>query len=225
MKKSKIIALLLACGGFFLTGFAQKPSDTPVSQMETLDRGLIIIPASSGSYFASWRLLGTDDQNTTFELLKNGVSIKKNIYKATSMTVSGSATDKFQIVTYQNGQAVSTTPEVSPWAKYYLELKLDRPEGGTIANWRPYNSSTKKYEAAVDMPYTYSPNDCSVGDVDGDGKYEIFVKWDPSTSQDNSISSGHSGSVYIDCYKLDGTKLWRIDLGVNIRADIIVCMI
>lgn len=218
MNKTRLIALFIACGGLSFTGFAQKPSDTPVSQMEKLDRGLILIPTSSGNYFASWRLLGTDDQNTTFELLRNGESIKKDIYKTTCANVTGNDTDKFQVVTYQNGKAVSTSAEVSPWGKYFLEVKLDRPEGGTIENWRPYNSSTKKYEAAVSMPYTYSPNDCSVGDVDGDGQYEIFVKWDPSTSQDNSISSGHSGSVYIDCYKLDGTKLWRIDLGVNIRA-------
>ncbi|MDE6126554.1 MAG: Por secretion system protein, partial [Muribaculaceae bacterium] len=56
-----------------------------------------------------------------------------------------------------------------------------------------------------------------VGDVDGDGEYEIFVKWDPSNSRDNS-QHGYTGNVYIDCYKLDGTKLWRVDLGKNIRA-------
>ncbi|MDE6157874.1 MAG: Por secretion system protein, partial [Muribaculaceae bacterium] len=63
----------------------------------------------------------------------------------------------------------------------------------------------------------YSPNDCSVGDVDGDGRYEIFVKWDPSNSHDNS-EGGYTGNVYIDCYTLEGEKLWRIDLGQNIRA-------
>ena len=64
---------------------------------------------------------------------------------------------------------------------------------------------------------TYSPNDCSVGDVDGDGVYELFVKWDPSNSKDNS-QKGKTGNVYIDCYKLTGEKLWRIDMGKNIRA-------
>src|SRR5574342_208829 len=61
------------------------------------------------------------------------------------------------------------------------------------------------------------PNDCSVGDLDGDGEYEIIVKWDPSNSKDNS-QSGYTGNVYLDAYKLDGTRLWRIDLGRNIRA-------
>jgi len=188
--------MLIAWAALSIGGFAQKPSDTPQSQMEKLDRGLVVIKYTGG-YFVSWRLLGTDDAGTSFEVLRNGTSLKKDIYKATSMSVSsGSADDTYQVVTYQNGTAVETSPEVKPY-NAYLQVKLDRPEGGS--------------------GYTYSPNDCSVGDVDGDGQYEIFVKWDPSNSQDNS-KSGVTGKVYLDCYKLDGTKLWRIDLGVNIRA-------
>ena len=82
---------------------AQKPQDTPVSQMEKLDRGLIAFPTSSGNCFVSWRLLGTDDQHTTFELLKNGKSLKKDIYQNTALSVPGTKNDTFQIVTLQNG--------------------------------------------------------------------------------------------------------------------------
>ena len=184
---------------FASTGLAQKPTDTPISQMEKLDRGLVVIK-HSGGYFVSWRLLGTDNENTTFEILRNGSSVAKDICKATSMNFkTGNTDDTFQVVTYQNGQVVETTPAVAPFNKgHYLELKLDRPAAGVLGG-------------------TYSPNDCSVGDVDGDGQYEIFVKWDPSNSKDNS-QSGITDNVFIDCYRLDGTKLWRIDLGVNIRA-------
>ena len=56
-----------------------------------------------------------------------------------------------------------------------------------------------------------------MGDLDGDGEYEIIVKWDPSNAKDNS-QGGYTGNVYLDAYKLDGTRLWRIDLGRNIRA-------
>lgn len=198
--------------------FSQKPTDTPVSQMEKLDRGLVVIPYNLfGGHFVSWRLLGTDDANTTFELLKNGEPVKSNIKQTTSVRLTGGkATDKYQVVTYQNGKMVDTTPEVSPWAKYYLEVKLDKPADGKT---KPYTTTINK--ETVSFPdgqdYSYSPNDCSVGDVDGDGQYEIFVKWDPSNSKDNS-QNGVTGIVYIDCYKLDGTKLWRIDLGQNIRA-------
>ena len=38
---------------------------------------------------------------------------------------------------------------------------------------------------------TYSANDASVGDVDGDGSYEIVLKWDPSDAKDNSQSGMH----------------------------------
>ena len=196
----KLLCTLLL-GTLTWTGYAQKPSDTPTSQMEKLDRGLVVVRYISGKtvkYFASWRLLGTDDKNTTFALLKNGVVLQDNITQATSVSgISAAATDRFQVVTFQNGQEVETTPEVTPWSSYYMELKLDRPAAGS--------------------DYNYSPNDCSVGDVDGDGQYEIFVKWDPSNSKDNS-QDGITGNVLIDCYKLDGTKLWRIDLGQNIRA-------
>jgi rhamnogalacturonan endolyase len=200
-----------------VSAFSQKPN-TPASQVEKLDRGLVAIPGTNGKCFLSWRLLGTDNQNTTFRILKNGTVLRDDITGATSFQVTGSSTDKFQVVTLQNGVVTETSPEVVPWKSSFLQIPLDRPAGGTISNWRPYDSSTKTYGSAISQEYTYSPNDCSVGDVDGDGQYEIFVKWDPSTSQDNSIGSGNSGSVYIDCYKLDGTKLWRIDLGNNIRA-------
>ena len=197
----KRLFFILLCA-MTLTGYAQKPSDTPVSQMEKLDRGLVVIRYSAGKgfkYFASWRLLGTDDKNTTFALLKNGEVLKDKIYQTTNVDdISATATDKFQVVTYQNGKVVETSQEVTPWSNYYLQVKLDKPADGALGG-------------------TYSPNDCSVGDVDGDGQYEIFVKWDPSNSKDNS-QSDKTDNVFLDCYKLDGTKLWRIDLGVNIRA-------
>ena len=179
-----------------LSAIAQKPSDTPVSQMEKLDRGLIVVRVDASHCFLSWRLLGTDDKNTTFRVLKNGSVLRDKITGATSFQVTGKSTDKFQVVTLQNGEVIETSPEVSPWSSAYLTLQLDRPTASDC---------------------TYSPNDCSVGDVDGDGQYEIFVKWDPSNSKDNS-HDGVTGNVFIDCYKLDGTKLWRIDLGQNIRA-------
>ena len=174
------------------------PTDTPTSMMEKLDRGLVVInTAVSGKYFVSWRYLGTDDTGTSFTLLKDGEPYKSNILNATSLSVGGTATTQWQVVTLHNGVAVDTTAAATPWGSVYKSIKLDRPASGS--------------------DYAYTPNDCSVGDVDGDGQYELFVKWDPTNSKDNS-QSGITGDVYIDCYKLDGTKLWRVDLGKNIRA-------
>ena len=199
MKISSKSILMTAVGLLFVTtATSQRPDETPVSQMEKLDRGLVVIRHSGGT-FVSWRLLGTDNQNTSFEILRNGTSVAKDIYKCTSMSFkTGNADHTYQVVTYQNGVAVETTPAVASFNKgHFLELKLDRPADGSN--------------------YSYSPNDCSVGDVDGDGQYEVFVKWDPSNSKDNS-QDGVTGNVFLDCYRLDGAKLWRVDLGVNIRA-------
>ena len=192
---------------------------TPTSQMEKLDRGVVVVPTSIIRNFVSWRLLGTDDKSaTTFDVLRNGEVIASGLTKTNyEDSGTGVASAEYQIVTKVNGEVTETSTAVRPWAKKFLTLTLDRPEGGTWAKWK-YTDDGKSYTEMTDYPYTYSPNDMSVGDVDGDGQYELFVKWDPSTSQDNSYNCGYSGNVYIDCYRLDGTKLWRIDLGKNIRA-------
>lgn len=83
-----------------------------------------------------------------------------------------------------------------------MSVPLQVPAGGTTPDG---------------VAYTYSANDASAGDLDGDGQYELIVKWDPSNSKDNS-QSGYTGEVFIDAYKLNGTRLWRISLGKNIRA-------
>ena len=174
---------------------------TSENQMERLGRGVVALPRSSGNgRFVSWRFLGTDDpERTTFNLLRNGSQIKAGLTVTNYDDTTGSSTSQYQVVTLVDGEPVDTTQAVAAWSKMWLKLPLDRPATGK------------------DGGGTYSPNDCSVGDVDGDGEYEIFVKWDPSTSKDNS-QNDVTDNVYIDCYKLDGTKLWRIDLGRNIRA-------
>ena len=178
------------------------PDDTPASQKEYLDRGFVCIPTAATSSFLSWRLLDTDDVHTSFLILKDGVVQGDTIRNATSKRVSSSSTTEFQLVTLQNGVPVDTLAPVLFNQRGYHLLQLDRPAGGS-------NKSGS---------YTYSPNDCSVGDVDGDGQYELIVKWDPSNSKDNS-QGGYTGNVILDCYRLfTEEKLWRIDLGVNIRA-------
>lgn len=201
MTKHYALAALLASS---VIGVGAQTS-TPTTQMEKLSRGLVVVPAQSGGAhnFLSWRLLGTDSPNTVFDILRDGKVIKQNLADRTNYVDMGAQPgSKYSVVTKVNGLPVDTTDAVEPWSNIYLTLNLDRPAGGTT----PDNVS-----------YTYSPNDCSVGDVDGDGEYEIFVKWDPSNAKDNA-QSGYTGNVLIDCYKLDGTKLWRIDLGKNIRA-------
>lgn len=179
-------------------------------RMEYLNRGVMATYNGSG-VLVSWRVLATDPANTTFKLYQNGnhvADIAAN--EATNYFVSGaSASDVFTVDTYVGGMmtekantAVMMGIKNSGQSGSYLEIALQKPADQTM----PDGSTC-----------SYTPNDCSVGDVDGDGQYEIFVKWDPSNSKDNA-NDGYTGSVFIDCYKLDGTRLWRIDLGKNIRA-------
>ena len=172
------------------------------NQHERLDRGFVCVQTTASSAFLSWRLLGSDDVHTSFLLLKDGTVMGDTIRNATSRRVTATTKSEFQLVTLQNGVPTDTVaPAVFNKFGYHL-LQLDRPASGS-------NQSGS---------YSYSPNDCSVGDVDGDGQYELIVKWDPSNSKDNS-QNGYTGNVFIDCYRLlTGEKLWRIDLGVNIRA-------
>ena len=190
-------------GALLAATLSANAQNTPVSQMEKLDRGVVALPTTSGKgKFVSWRLLGTDDPTrTSFSVLRNGTLVRANLKVTCYEDASGTNTSKYQIVTYVDGEPVDTSKAVQAWDKAWLKLPLDRPAGGSFD----------------DGAYTYSPNDCSVGDVDGDGEYELFVKWDPSNAHDNS-HNGYTGNVLIDCYKFDGTKLWRIDLGRNIRA-------
>ncbi|MBR5535298.1 MAG: hypothetical protein IKU60_01485 [Clostridia bacterium] len=88
--------------------------------------------------------------------------------------------------------------EVKVWERGYLEIPVIKPD--------PTREGV-----------TYSPNDCAIDDLDGDGYYEIIVKWDPSDSKD-AATGGNSDKVYIDAYEFDGTHMWRIDMGINIRA-------
>ena len=181
---------------------------TPFTQMERLDRGVVALPAKDKGIFVSWRLLGTDSAATCFDVERNGKVIAQHIRHTNFIDKNGTPKDVYRIVTYQQEPQMDASAkrelsrEVKPWTDLYRSLPVNRPEGGVAPDGRAY---------------TYSPNDCSVGDVDGDGEYELIVKWDPSNSHDNS-HNGYTGDVVFDCYKLNGKQLWRINLGKNIRA-------
>ena len=195
---------------------------TPRSQMEQLDRGLVAVPTNitGTSNFVSWRLLGTDRKaNTTFDLLRDGEVIAADLAKTNYSDTKGSKTAQYRVVTKVKGIPRDTSEAVSPWGQKFLTLQLDRPAGGIHKSW----------DGGTNVPYAYYPNDMSVGDVDGDGQYELILKWESTHGQDNSFSKGQTGNTYIDCYKLDVAAqiengqssncklLWRIDLGPNIR--------
>jgi hypothetical protein len=186
----------------FTTVAYAKSCGTTKKQMEDIDRGLIAVNTDEG-VFISWRMIGTDDEDVTFNIYRNNRKInKKPITSSTNyIDEKGTEKSKYHIVVLNNGKKREKTEKVSVLNDNSLSIPLNKPEDGVIN----------------DVSYTYRANDCSVGDLDGDGEYEIILKWDPSNSKDSS-KSGYTGNVYIDAYELTGEQLWRIDMGINIRA-------
>lgn len=177
----------------------------PSPQLETLNRGLVAVKTEKG-IFLSWRLLRQEvesaDKNrlcsAPFRVFRSGKEVALVENSTNYLDTEGAENDTYAVA--MEGQA--PCPPVSVWEKGYLDLPLQKPEGGITP---------------AGQAFEYTANDMSVGDVDGDGEMEYIVKWDPTNSQDVSIK-GYTGRCIIDCYKLNGTLLWRLDMGKNIRA-------
>ncbi len=180
--------------------FLMSVSITAQRNMEFLDRGVVAIRTSSNEVFVNWRRLGTDPDGISFNLYRESTLIRNT--DATSYTDNTSNNSTYTVRPVIDGNEQSGSTSLQTWGTNFLSIPLQIPPGGTTPDG---------------VNYSYTANDCSVGDLDGDGQYEIILKWDPTNSKDNS-QSGYTGNVYIDAYALNGTHLWRIDLGRNIRA-------
>ncbi|MBQ0903352.1 cellulose binding domain-containing protein [Micromonospora sp. U21] len=173
------------------------------TQMEDLDRGLISV-RSGGGNLVSWRLLGTETSGVAFNLYRGPTRVNTSpITSATTYLDSGAAAGSaYTVRAVVAGAEQAASAPALQFGDGYLDVPLQVPDGG----------STPTGES-----YTYSASDASVGDLNGDGSYEIVLKWEPSNAKDNS-QSGYTGTVYVDAYTLAGVRLWRVDLGRNIRA-------
>ena len=200
MKHWVMLNMLLLVGSIF--AFSQPYSG------EKLSRGLIGIPTEEGMYF-SWRMTLEDAAGLQFDLYRSsngGAEVKLN---KEPIDRTSDFLDRTVDYTVDNRWTLkATTGEVATWTRLkgeernpYLSIPICKPEDGEIAG----------------EPFTYTANDCSVGDLDGDGEYEIILKWSPSNSK-RPPQRGFTGNTYLDAYKMDGTRLWRIDLGPNVRS-------
>jgi rhamnogalacturonan endolyase len=196
------IAVILA-GVVALNLASPVAAQVPARQFERLDRGVAAVPAVDGGNLVSWRLLATDPEGTAFNLYRDGKKLNAAPLSATTnhRDESGSATSTYVVTTLMGGAEKERSRPAGVWQTGYLSVPIQQPAGG----------------ANQSGPYTYKASDCSVADLDGDGRYEIVLKWDPTNSQDNS-RAGVTGNVILDAYTLTGQHLWRIDLGRNIRA-------
>ncbi len=171
-------------------------------KMETLGRGAVAIMTENG-VFLSWRLNAYEyERGIDFIVLRNGGRISDVITDSTNyLDKDGKAEDIYTIKAVKGNRAEKNGTEVKVVNAPYISLPLDKPADVTLPDRQTYS---------------YTANDASVGDLDGDGEYEIILRWD-ANGKDNS-HKGYTGECILDAYKLDGTKLWRINLGRNIRS-------
>ncbi len=179
-----------------VTGGTPSESKFYPRQIEFLDRGLVAIPAEKG-VLISWRKFNEDAVNTRFDLYRNRKKIKTIANKTNFLDEQGTAG-----ATYDLRQANRLLATTTAWNQTYFSIAITPPADGITPDGQTYS---------------YTANDASVGDLDGDGRYEIILKWDPTNAKDNS-QGGYTGKLFIDAYTLEGKQLWRIDLGKNIRA-------
>ena len=203
-KTMKCITLYFSFCLIAISSIAQPNYDFSKLKRERLGRGVIAIRENPSTVAVSWRYLSSDPMNESFDIYRNGEKINNHPLKdATFFQDAYTGTESvLYTVKAREGKTESSYQLPANAPSGYLNIPLNRPEDGTTP---------------LGQNYFYTPNDASIGDVDGDGEYEIILKWDPSNSHDNS-HDGYTGEVYVDCYKLNGQQLWRINLGKNVRA-------
>ena len=206
--------------------YSHDASDRP---MESLNRGLVVQALNGGNYL-SWRLMvdedevyGTSESNVPFNIYKNGQFLATETYSTNYIDPNGTSSDTYQVAPIVNGVEGEKSDSVAPFASgsNYFDIPVDKPKS-TLTTTTTITTDEDGNELPENQWYTekkvneYTIGDTSCGDLDGDGEYELVVKWD-CAPRDNS-QAGLTGNVYLDAYKLNGKKLWRIDLGKNIRA-------
>jgi rhamnogalacturonan endolyase len=172
-------------------------------QMERLGRGVVAVKQPDGRVFVGWRLLATDRGDIGFNVYRSRVGgdplrLNAEPITAGTMLVAGAPADNAEY-------SYAVRPVVNG-------EEDDVSAGFTLAGDAP---SAPYVSIPLKTPDGTRPNDASVGDLDGDGEYEIVLHQAPR-GQDNS-RPGVTEPPILEAYKLDGTMLWRINLGINIR--------
>ncbi|WP_308289729.1 rhamnogalacturonan lyase [Streptomyces muensis] len=202
LSASLATAALVAAGLTALNGVGTAEAAT-ARQVEALDRGVVSVHTSSGN-LVSWRWLGTDPDNVSFNVYRAGTKVNATpVTGSTNYFHSGAPEQAdYTIRAIVNGVEQGDSVHAVQFRPGYKDVPISPPAGGTTPDG---------------VAYTYEANDASVGDLDGDGALDIVLKWQPTNAKDNS-QSGYTGNTFVDGIKLDGTRLWRVDLGRNIRS-------
>ena len=176
---------------------------------ERLGRGVVAVRVSADSVMVGWRYLSSDAPGVSFRVYRDGLLVTPTPISVSTQFFDynpsrGRAEYEVYPVTDGREDRLSggryTLPADAPTG--YVNIPLLQPAGQVMPDGERCS---------------YTASDVSVGDLDGDGEMELVLKWEPTNAKDNS-QGGFTGTVFLDAYELDGTRLWRIDLGRNIRA-------
>ena len=196
MHQRKILLFLTFC--FFLLNnniHAQRV-------MERLSRGVVAVNEGNGKVYVSWRMLVTDPDDVAFNIYRTTGNMSAVKLNSKPITESTNYVDK-----------VDTTNSNSYIIKTILKGKETEASKAFVI---PANAPVRQYlSIPLQTPPGYMPNDASVGDLDGDGDYEIILH-QTGRARDNS-QTGFTDPPIFQAYKMDGTLLWTINLGKNIR--------
>jgi len=202
---------------------AQTNYDYSKLSREHLNRGVVAVKTTDGKVAVSWRTLKSDPKGQAYDVYRNGKKLNaKPLKTGGTFFVDNQPLKEDATYEVRGGKKNGSFTLKAKAPVGYLPIAIQKPEGGKVPMMqqpqRSGNNTRRSFRNWRDEGfYDYTANDASVGDVDGDGQYEIFLKWEPTNARDNS-HDGYTGPVLIDCYRLDGTHLWRVNLGRNIRA-------
>ncbi|MEQ1762742.1 MAG: rhamnogalacturonan lyase [Pyrinomonadaceae bacterium] len=171
--------------------------------MERLNRGVVAIRQADGKTFVGWRMFATDDERIAF-----------NVYRS----ANGSKAEKINEVPISNVTFfIEGGSDSSKGNAYSVREVINGKEGKPSESFTlSANAPVRQYiSIPLQTPQGYTPNDASVGDLDGDGEYEIVLH-QTGRGRDNS-QAGMTDPPILQAYKLDGRLMWTIDLGRNIR--------
>ncbi|MFI1771726.1 T9SS type A sorting domain-containing protein [Thalassobellus citreus] len=159
--------------------------------MEKLDRGLIAMATGGNSVLVSWRIPGDEyAQNATYNVYRGGAQIASNLSVSNYTDTQGFFPGDYSVSAVIDGVEQARSEAKSRISESFFNI--------------PVRSINGSYT-------THNINDASVGDLDGDGEYEIVIK---RLSNDESPTSPYNH--YLEAYELDGTFMWAIDLGPNL---------
>lgn len=192
-------------------------SESKSRVMEKLGRGLVALRLDEKKVYLSWRMLSSDPSNVAFNVYRvtgNFGPVKLNSNPINETT-----------------DFIDTTADLTKPNTYFIRPIINGVELEPSASFTlPANAPIKsclsiplRQDAVNFNGQILGARLIGVGDLDGDGEYEFVVKrgdQDLDPSQATYPTHAPIETYKLEAYDLNGTFMWRVDLGPNIRPGI-----